>query len=68
MQLYYIFADTTVVASVWVRRPCYASLLSHCKPGTAAHAEILGRDSVPCLDDTVDSEAKNYMWPVIEMS
>lgn len=24
--------------------------------------------TLPCLNDTVDTKAKNYMWPVIEMS
>lgn len=62
------FADTTVVASVWVKGPHYASLLSHCKSGTAAHAEILRRDSVPCFGDTVDTKAKNCLWAVMEVS
>lgn len=62
------FADTTMVASIWVKGPHYASLLSHCKSGTAAHAEILRRDSVPCFDDIVDTKAKNCLWAVMEVS
>lgn len=62
------FAGTTVVVSLWVKGTRYASLLSHCKPGTAAHTEILRRDFVPCLDVTVDTKAKNCLWAVLEVS
>lgn len=56
-----------MAASLRVKRPHGASLRSP-SPALLHRLKSCGfGDSAPSLDDTADTKAKNYTWPVIEM-